>query len=251
MIRTATGRTNATGFGIALLTLALSACSDLSTPNTDARNLERAALEAAASQVDESAAFDPTGWEAIGPDVWRRAAYDDNGRRTGERIKAHGPYALEWLRDVYFPEQIILIEAELESGAAGVDRIELEDRLDTARRFVTRVGDWGRGAASSSVLPAQGCTASANASAGPTTASPGAKAYANGRNCSFYQSGWIDTYAFAGGNEDDDSEYLHQYGDSGSVSAATYGNAGTTCYSRGEAVGYPDAFDYETHSASC
>lgn len=240
---------------IAIVGLVLSACTRHPSPHDEARAAEIEALQLEAERIDPVGSLDfasDAGWEQIGPGVWRRLKFDDDGALVGERVKATGHDAFAWLRSTYFPARLATLTESLGEASTDFERMIIDDQIMSAERFLAAAERWAEGPGESSpVTPLQSCDPMANATAAPTTASPGAKAYANGRNCSYFNSGWVDTYAFAGGNHDADTQSLVGFGATGYATAVSYGSAGTDCYSRAEAVGYPSAFDSDTYSAKC
>jgi len=233
----------------------LAACAQHDDALDAARAAEVAAHQLEAQSIDEVDPADISaegGWEQIGPGVWRLITRDEAGRPVGERVSASGHAAFEWLARVYFPARLETLTAALAETTTPFERIVAQDQINSAERFIAAIERWASEHRDGSpIAPLQSCTPTSSASAARTTASPGAKAYASGRNCSHVSTGWVDAYSFAGGNQDSSAQDLAGFGATGSASATSYGAAGSDCYARGEAIGYPSAFQSHVYSAEC
>lgn len=232
----------------------LVACSDMESTVatgiddaslTAAQRVELAELDAVANAGPDSLVpFVPTDdWEEIHPGVWWREKVSEAGEVTGHSLHASGPAALRWVAEVHWPPRIAEVRQLIEdAGTAGEPTAALEARLrqyetlqERLRAATTRQG--------TEVNP-QRCTPVANASAGPTTTSPGAKAYANARSC--VDDSEVATEAEANGywTANADNKPAGGYA---SASSAQYGTTG--CWSYAGAVAPPSDYDQDYHGS--
>ena len=128
-------------------------------------------------------------WDMLAPNVWTKTeSHTDGGRSVALRIE--GLTALEWASENLWLPRLQQVEAALtaphsltnaESQKLSFEQENLLARLSTLDRWHQYE------AMASATLPGiiqpQACSPSANASAMPTTAQPGAKAYGNSRSC--------------------------------------------------------------------
>lgn len=216
----------------------------------DAQLLEVQEAEYEASVMVPAVASASAGWTEIGPGVWLQVERDQDQAVVTEHIVASGTEALTWLREVYYPQSLVELRLALAAAKTDARRAMYRDRIASAERFLRATDGVDEHDASDTPEPLS-CTSSAAASAMKTSGSPGAKAYANARNCSYFNDGFVDTSAFAGGSQDSQYQDVSGYNVYRSVSAVAYGPAGTDCYSRGTALAYPFQFQERTYDKKC
>lgn len=124
---------------IAIVGLTLSACTRHPNPLDEARVAEIEALQLEAERIDDVGQLDfaaDAGWEQIGPGVWRRLELDDDGALVGERVKATGHDAFEWLQSTYFPTRLAALAESLGEASTDLERMIIEDQINSAERFI-------------------------------------------------------------------------------------------------------------------
>lgn len=188
--------------------------------------------------ASESDPLDGGGWNEIAPGVLARSVLHRDGSRA-EDMLIEGVEALEWVVQNLWHPRVSVVERELERMMAlamtpderlVVEREELLSRIDALSRW--------RALEEYMVQPqhrlvAMSCTASRAASAMPTTASPGAKAYANARSCV--------ANSFARASARNAHGWTHDYTEAppGVLASASAVRYGTPCESSAWAEAYP------------
>lgn len=241
---------------LAIITIGiLASCSDTEPPvvtGSEERGLtlaqrdELADLHALANAVPETLEpFVPTEeWAELHSGVWWRDKVSEAGEVVGHSLHASGADALRWVAEVLWPPRIAEVGQLIkEAEAAGDPTDSLRARLHQFELLQAQLRSTDASQGTSPAL--QRCTSVANASAGPTTASPGVKAYANARSCTSDSS--VATEAEANGywTANADSKPAGSYA---SASSAQYGTSG--CWSYAGAIAPPNDFDEDSY-ASC
>lgn len=180
------------------------------------------------------------GWRLLAPGVWgRTAVYPDGSYRLSRR--ASGVNALSWHAQNEWLPRLEAIDAEL--GDQGDSRSDRTRALASERsRLLARLDvleEW-QGHASKAVVAPQQCSATAAATAGPTTAGPGAKASSRARTCTT----WTSRATAAA--EPPFSQQV-SFADPGKTATASKTAYGTPRSSAADAYGYPEYADDYYH----
>ncbi len=148
-----------------------------------AQLLEALEAETEASVMVSVDVLASAGWAEIGPGVWLQVELDQNQTIVTEHIVASGSEALAWLREVYYTQKLEELRLDLAASETDARRATYSDRIASAERFL-RSTDGVSDRDAAEIVEPLSCASSAAASAMKTSSSPGAKAYANARNCS-------------------------------------------------------------------
>lgn len=233
------------GIGLALLLLA--SCGTLVDQEkqslAEEQRREKEELQQKALQSVDSPLSDA--WNAVAPGVWSRITEHANGG-ISVGTRAQGLEALVWLGETEWKPRLSAIDAELATATLTTARraqlqfqkTQLENRLAVIERWQQIEDNLADRGHDFTTMP---CTASARASAMPTTSSTGAKAYASARTCTQGRTGYARAAAEPPYKV---NESWAQPGDTASASEAAYG---TDCSSAGYADGYPEYADEWYH----